>query len=161
MIRADRDLWYAMLDSQHPDAERFTRWLFDDVLPALSDGGRYVWPGTQADFRRMMRRAVEAVLNDQREECLDSFCHCHDCKRDTIDIGHYYMVHDDVWAASGLGKCDGMLCLDCLQGRIGRWLTIEDFRPTDDDNRDFWRGCDRMLPRAWPPHSASLATGRL
>lgn len=84
---------------------------------------------------------------------------CVDCKRDTYALGHYYMVHDEVWAASGLGKTDGMLCLDCLQGRIGQWLAIEDFRPTDDENRDAWGGRDRMLPDV-PSRHVAVRQGR-
>jgi hypothetical protein len=44
---------------------------------------------------------------------------CHDCGRDTVAIGHWYVVHDHVWAASGLGPADGVLCLACLQQRLG------------------------------------------
>lgn len=53
--------------------------------------------------------------------------HCVGCKRDTIAIGHYYMVHDDVWAATGLEPHGGMLCLDCLAERLGRAVTFDDF----------------------------------
>ena len=41
--------------------------------------------------------------------------------------GEYYSVGDDVWAASGLAPHGGMLCLACLERRIGRPLTGEDF----------------------------------
>jgi hypothetical protein len=37
------------------------------------------------------------------------------------------MVRGEVWAASGLGGHDGMLCLADLDNRIGRPLTLEDF----------------------------------
>src|SRR5262245_42362542 len=48
---------------------------------------------------------------------------CVDCGKDTID--EYYMVADELWAASGGG--DGMLCLACLERRIGRKLALDDF----------------------------------
>jgi hypothetical protein len=38
---------------------------------------------------------------------------CRDCARDTTKIGNWYMVWDQVWAASGLGPEDGVPCLDC------------------------------------------------
>ena len=73
---------------------------------------------------------------------------CRDCARDTTKIGHWYMVWDHVWAASELGREDGVLCLDCLQRRLGCELTLEDFMPADPATRDFWRG-DLILPRVW------------
>jgi hypothetical protein len=35
----------------------------------------------------------------------------------------FYMVHDHVWAASGVARNGGQLCVPCLQARIGRLLT--------------------------------------
>jgi hypothetical protein len=61
--------------------------------------------------------------------------HCLDCGLDTIKAGHYYMVADHVWAASGLLGDGGMLCLDCLQRRLGRELVLQDFTA--------------IVPRAW------------
>jgi hypothetical protein len=55
------------------------------------------------------------------------------------------MVHDDVWAASGLGPEDGVLCLVDLERRLGRLLVYEDVKPSAGTE---WRG-ERMLPRAW------------
>ena len=52
---------------------------------------------------------------------------CLDCGADTHESGEYYMVSDDVWAASGLAPNDGMLCLTCLERRIKRPLTRKDF----------------------------------
>jgi hypothetical protein len=52
---------------------------------------------------------------------------CLDCRTDTCESGEYYMVADNVWAASGLAPNGGMLCLVCLERRIGRPLTSEDF----------------------------------
>jgi len=51
---------------------------------------------------------------------------CLDCRFDTLDE-HYYMVSDELWAATGLGPHDGMLCLYCLEQRIGRRLVFADF----------------------------------
>lgn len=52
---------------------------------------------------------------------------CVDCSVDTLIAGEYYMVHDHVWLQTGLGKRDGMLCITCLEKRIGRQLTSNDF----------------------------------
>jgi hypothetical protein len=110
-------------------------------------------------FDARMRRRVALRLARHLDESLHDVAErigrwlmryefrCLDCG---IDIGgaDYYMVHDDVWAESGLGKDDGMLCRRCLAQRLGRRLTPDDFtdavvnvlhgdaRPAFDDS---WR----------------------
>jgi len=37
------------------------------------------------------------------------------------------MVTDQVWESSGLAGDDGMLCIGCLEGRLGRMLHARDF----------------------------------
>ena len=49
---------------------------------------------------------------------------CHDCGN---DFDEYYLVHDHVWNASGLSKDGGMLCVGCLEKRLGRRLCRDDF----------------------------------
>jgi hypothetical protein len=49
---------------------------------------------------------------------------CVDCSVDTINAGEYYAVRDDVWPLDPRG---GMLCIGCLEERIGRRLTPADF----------------------------------
>jgi hypothetical protein len=58
---------------------------------------------------------------------------CSDCGIHTAEYGEYYMVHDELWRKHGAG--DGMLCLSCLTGRIGRELTAQDFTnaPINDE----------------------------
>jgi hypothetical protein len=70
--------------------------------------------------------------------------HCLDCGVDTIECGHYYMVHDQIWAQSGCSPNGGTLCLCCLHRRLGRELTYEDFTvvlPSAQAWRDYvaWR----------------------
>lgn len=54
---------------------------------------------------------------------------CKDCGIDTSPFGidEYYMVHDEVWEQSGMDGLGGMLCLECLEARIGRYLEVADF----------------------------------
>lgn len=49
---------------------------------------------------------------------------CADCATNTF-IGNYYMVTKDIWTAYGAGE--GLLCIACLQARMGRNLTLADF----------------------------------
>jgi hypothetical protein len=39
----------------------------------------------------------------------------------------YYSLLDDVWKETGLGPRDGMLCIKCVEKRIGRRLKSTDF----------------------------------
>jgi hypothetical protein len=70
---------------------------------------------------------------------------CVDCGKDVGNSGEYFMVSDEVWAASGLAPNGGMLCLRCLERRIGRELTEDDFTAV-------W-----PLLQAWESHLAARA----
>ena len=50
---------------------------------------------------------------------------CHDCNVDTAEIHEYYMVENSLWREAG--SVDGFLCISCLESRIGRELTHDDF----------------------------------
>lgn len=57
---------------------------------------------------------------------------CQDCrKHDPIP----FMVEDDVWEAAGL--FDGIICPACLETRLGRKLTIQDFKASSMNNSIF------------------------
>jgi hypothetical protein len=51
---------------------------------------------------------------------------CLDCSTDTGKIGEHYMLVDETWELTGLGKF-GMLCIADVEARIGRRLTATDF----------------------------------
>jgi len=57
-----------------------------------------------------------------------SSCYCRDCDIDTIQAGEYYSVLDEVWAEAGMRYNGGMLCISCLEQRIGRSLQPTDFK---------------------------------
>jgi hypothetical protein len=62
---------------------------------------------------------------------------CHDCGVNTLVLGEYYMISDELWArAWGDTVCqprgralpgDELLCLVCLQRRVGRQIEWSDF----------------------------------
>lgn len=75
---------------------------------------------------------------------------CVDCGVDTYARGvdEYYMVHNEVWAAAGMLPRDGMLCIGCLEARLGRRLTAVDFTDVPvNDLRWGWHGSARLLSR--------------
>ena len=51
---------------------------------------------------------------------------CLDCGVDTGRIGEHYMLIDETWSLTGLGKI-GMLCIEHVEKRIGRQLNPADF----------------------------------
>jgi hypothetical protein len=55
---------------------------------------------------------------------------CLDCSTDTFEIGEYYMVVDTVWLAANPDEA-GMLCIGCLEMRLGRQLRPDDFLPVE------------------------------
>lgn len=51
---------------------------------------------------------------------------CLDCHVDTSAIKEYYMVKNKVWRKAHPDD-NGMLCISCLETRLGRVLTYKDF----------------------------------
>lgn len=52
--------------------------------------------------------------------------HCLDCRRNTHKLNEYYMVTDKVWRRVN-PEDKGMLCIKCLETRLGRQLIYKDF----------------------------------
>lgn len=79
---------------------------------------------------------------------------CLECGKDTSNrpkgLGEYYMVQDAIWAVVAQDNPRGMLCIGCLEGRLGRELNAQDFTdcPLNEDNRSSdWRGSARLKER--------------
>lgn len=51
---------------------------------------------------------------------------CIDCREDTGKMHEHYFVHTDLWLAA-VGTIRGMLCVGCLEERLGRKLVPRDF----------------------------------
>ena len=71
---------------------------------------------------------------------------CFECGVDTIKIGEFYGVRNDVWMvacpwtnAELVAPGFDFLCIGCLEARLGRTLTPEDFVDTP---------LNRMEPRS-------------
>jgi len=52
---------------------------------------------------------------------------CLDCGIDTDDSNEYYMLKKSVWKETGLTLHEGILCIGCVEVRLGRQLTNKDF----------------------------------
>jgi len=56
--------------------------------------------------------------------CKQTF-RCTDCATNVFD--EYYMVHNHIWAGVTMFRAAHMLCVGCLESRLGRRLTVLDF----------------------------------
>ena len=59
-----------------------------------------------------------------------------DCGINASARGDWYMLSDDVWAATGMAPAGGVLCLVCVERRLGRDLQEEDFGIADEGDRE-------------------------
>jgi hypothetical protein len=78
------------------------------------------WPPALDGYCRC--RGCFWALADSYEPDFD----CLDCGRDTLALGDYYMLRDPVWLEANPDD-EGMLCLWCVQVRLGRLLRQGDF----------------------------------
>jgi hypothetical protein len=65
-----------------------------------------------------------------KEAVRDLDMHCVDCGVDTDEIDEFYMVHDHIWDVAVPVQSDRdnrVLCVGCLETRIGRELSADDF----------------------------------
>jgi hypothetical protein len=67
-------------------------------------------------------RAKRIAREKARNRCLD----CGSQTTFTRNGWEYYMVHDALWLNAN-PQTDGMLCIGCLEERLGRTPTSEDF----------------------------------
>jgi hypothetical protein len=70
---------------------------------------------------------------------------CHDCGVDARN--ERYMVIDETWRQSGLGPHGGVLCVGCLETRLGRRLTQTDFMWIPINVTALWLGSERLKDR--------------
>lgn len=58
----------------------------------------------------------------------------------------YYMVHDSMWDQHGVGH--GLLCIGCLEARLERQLTANDFTDCILNTVDMgWAKSERLVSR--------------
>jgi hypothetical protein len=78
---------------------------------------------------------------------------CRDCSACTYALNEYYMVTDHVWFEQARMPYRGMLCIGCLERRIGRRLRPRDFSDYPINSTFGQRRSMRLKVRlglAWP-----------
>jgi len=69
---------------------------------------------------------------------------CMDCGVDTSRIGEFYFINTETWTCA-VGSKNGMLCIGCLERRLGRLLKRSDFTDAYINRRD-WGSKSARLP---------------
>ena len=71
---------------------------------------------------------IESVLDKYKatEEEIKAGFICLDCSVHTDEIGEYYMIDFDLWNQIHPAN-KGMLCIGCVEERLGRQLRAKDF----------------------------------
>lgn len=67
---------------------------------------------------------------------------CADCGVNTLN--EYYMVHNEIWEQFG---CEPLLCVGCLEDRLGRQLWTGDFTHVAVNNINMFEKSDRLFDR--------------
>jgi hypothetical protein len=92
---------------------------------------------------------------------------CADCAVGTHTLGEWYMVKDHVWEQawagrrkSWHGKIPGqeILCIGCLEERIGRTLTRHDFTNAPINDLNDWNISERFRNRLSTDDQFTLTT---
>jgi hypothetical protein len=84
------------------------------------------------------------LLTSVQKNLINDFCL--DCPVKPMDINEYYMVHDKVWLEANPVD-SGMLCISCLENRLGRQLTKMDFTDCPLNQMNLVNGSDRLKDR--------------
>jgi hypothetical protein len=93
---------------------------------------------------------------------------CADCGVGTISLGEWYMVRDDVWEQAWRGRrkwwhsIEGqeVLCIGCLERRLGRTLVAGDFIPDVPANDPNKSNMSERLRERLMAHDSRRRRGR-
>lgn len=83
---------------------------------------------------------------------------CWDCAACTLCINEYYMVDDDLWYSATDEQdtpTDVMLCIGCLENRLGGQLVASDF-PNIPINRGVFPYSTRLKSRLTNPAGVGI-----
>ena len=133
--------------------KQYNRWV---LMEQVMDG--FVKAGVidLDDIRSMEDDIIEEYTSYRKEtpEELALAFICLDCKTDTSEIGEYYMIQFDLWKQ--IHPADkGMLCIGCVEKRLGRILCGKDFTNAIVNEPEWGTKSERLLNRLqdwkWAP----------
>jgi hypothetical protein len=116
--------------------------LFEEVIDDIARIVARAYTAQVLDLQDAIQVAYAGVDVEEaaRDAALERRFHCLDCDVHTSAIGEYYMLRDEVWLEANPDG-DGMLCVGCLEKRLGRRLEPTDFT---ESTHNF---VDRASPR--------------
>lgn len=80
---------------------------------------------------------------------LDAFI-CINCDINTSEINEYYMIEDHLWKKVN-PNITGMLCIGCVENKLGRKLNSADFTPYPINQIGFFIQSARLINRITTP----------
>ena len=111
-----------------------------------ADGVTEAFLALVESFSRVL--TVDQMVAMIKDECScdPSENDCMDCGLDTLAMNEYYMVKKKIWKIVNPGV-DGMLCIGCLEDRLGRQLTAADFTKAPLNHNGKTVQSDRLINR--------------
>jgi len=106
--------------------------------------GRYRKPANDIDDTLYMRVDFSPAPMSMNELAKTN---CVDCRWATLPLNEWYMVQDSVWKAAGMEPDGGCLCIGCLEERLGRMLTPDDFMDCKLNDLNKSDASSRLLKR--------------
>ncbi len=102
--------------------------------------------------KRLARQIENILFAFSKQELPDlPLALCLDCNVDTQEINEYYMLKNMVWELTGLSSDgfakSGFLCIGCVEERIGRELTAQDFIKASVNSPEFFDQSERLQNR--------------
>ena len=89
----------------------------------------------------------ETVEHNVTKESYPEF-DCADCGVNTLFENEYYMIHNHLWKkVSNNRKGLGMLCIGCVEARLGRLLNFYDFTDAPINSIEWNRKSERLENR--------------
>jgi hypothetical protein len=119
-----------------------------EFRPALDTAASLLWLESVVDdviavvaaphleVARALADDLGFLVDDEDDDPTRSLCL--DCGTDTTEIGEYYMLENEVWLEANPAD-DGMLCVGCVEKRLGRRLAPDDFMPLEMNHKSEWR----------------------
>ena len=87
------------------------------------------------------------ALNAWAYKRIEEGFNCVDCSVNTGAIDEYYMVTDEVWAEAKMEPTGGMLCIGCLETRLGYQLNRSHFTDCPLNVKEMTPKSDRLKSR--------------
>lgn len=117
---------------------------FDAFIDLLLDTAEYDHPDEPLHELRLPKLEITTMCARVLDALGGSDCKW--CGIDTFDTSEMYMVTDEIWRRYG-PPTNGLLCIGCIEDRMGRQLQPDDFKDVPLNTDDRFRRSDRLRDR--------------